>query len=46
METFIDAVKGGERSPIPFDELVNVTLASFAVATAANERRSVMLHEE
>ncbi len=35
------------REPlIPLDELVNVTLASFAAMTAAREGRTVHLHEE
>jgi len=39
-------VAGGGRPLIPLDQLVNVTLASFAAMTAASERRTVILAEE
>ena len=43
---FVDRVAGGGRPLIPLDELVNVTLASFAAVNAAREERTIKLAEE
>lgn len=43
---FVDRVAAGGPPLIPLDELVNVTLASFAAMTAARETRTVALGEE
>lgn len=43
---FVDRVRKGGDPLIPFDELVNVTLASFAAMTAAGEHRTVDLDAE
>ena len=40
---FVARVEKGGKSLIPFDEIVNVTLASFAAVTSANEGRVVRL---
>lgn len=42
----IDSIVGGKGSLIPLDELVNVTLASFAAMTSAAEGRVVNLNQE
>ncbi len=43
---FVDRVRDGGAPLIPLDELVNVTLASFAAMTAAAEGRTVCLASE
>jgi predicted dehydrogenase len=43
---FVDRVVEGGEPLIGFDELVNVTLASFAAVTSAGEGRMVCLHDE
>jgi hypothetical protein len=43
---FVDRVVVGGEQLIGFDELVNVTLASFAAVTSAGEGRMVCLHDE
>ena len=43
---FIDNVSNGGEPLIPFGELVNVTLASFAAVTAARETRTIVVAEE
>jgi predicted dehydrogenase len=43
LAAFIDCVTKGGDPLIPLDQLVNVTRASFAAVTAANERRTVCL---
>ena len=43
---FVDSVAAGGETLIPLDELVNVTLASFAAVSAATENRTVILNEE
>ncbi len=42
---FIEAVKKGKPSPIPFDELVEVTLATLAAVKSMEEGRPVKLSE-
>ena len=42
---FLDIVKKGGEALIPFDAIVNVTLASFAAVKSANEGRMVLLSE-
>jgi hypothetical protein len=46
LAAFVDRVARGGEWLIPLDELVNVTLASFAAVTAANERRVIELDKE
>jgi polar amino acid transport system substrate-binding protein len=43
MELTIDAMKQGKDAPIPFDELVEVTEATFAVEEAIRTQRTVSL---
>lgn len=43
---FVDRVRDGGTPLIPLDELVNVTLASFAAMRAANDRRTILLGKE
>ena len=43
---FVEGVAAGGQSPIPLDEIVNVTLASFAAVTAARDERMIVLSEE
>jgi len=43
---FVDRVAGGGEPLIPLNELVNVTLASFAAMTAARESRTIRLADE
>ncbi len=43
---FTDSVASGGDRLIPFDELVNVTLASFAAMTGARENRTIILSRE
>jgi predicted dehydrogenase/threonine dehydrogenase-like Zn-dependent dehydrogenase len=43
---FVEQVEKGGEALIAFDEIVNVTLASFAAVTSANERRMIHLGEE
>ncbi|MHB8865398.1 MAG: bi-domain-containing oxidoreductase [Pirellulaceae bacterium] len=43
---FVERVRTGGEPLIPLDDLVNVTLASFAAMTAAREGRTVHLREE
>lgn len=43
---FVERVRSGGEPLIPLDELVNVTLASFAAMTAAREGRTVQLVAE
>jgi len=45
-KTFVDHVTAGGEPLIRLDELVNVTLASFAAVTSANEGRMVNLADE
>ena len=45
-EAFFKAVSAGGPSPIPLEEMVNVTLATFAAVTAAQEKRVVQLDTE
>lgn len=40
---FVNRVEQGGDAPIPFDQLVNVTRASFAAVAAARENRMVRL---
>ena len=44
-KTFVDHVTAGGDPLIRLDELVNVTLASFAAVTSASEGRMVHLDE-
>lgn len=44
-EAFVDSIENGSGPLIPFGEIVNVTLASFAAVTSARERRVVDLEE-
>ena len=43
---FVQRVTTGGAALIPLDELVNVTLATFAAMTAARERRTIELATE
>jgi len=43
---FVERVEQGGEPLIPFEEIVNVTLASFAAVTAASEGRTVQLRKE
>jgi len=43
---FVDSVAAGGKAMIPLDELVNVTLASFAAVKAATESRTIVLDDE
>jgi predicted dehydrogenase/NADPH:quinone reductase-like Zn-dependent oxidoreductase len=43
LELTIEAMKQGQNAPIPFDELVEVTLATFAVEEAIGTQRTVSL---
>ncbi len=43
---FVTRVRDGGEPLIPIDELVNVTLASFAAMTAAKDKRTIVLNEE
>jgi predicted dehydrogenase/NADPH:quinone reductase-like Zn-dependent oxidoreductase len=43
MELSIDAMKQGKDAPIPFDELVEVTEATFAIEEAIRTQRSMSL---
>ena len=43
---FVERVASGGEPLIPLDQLVNVTLASFAAMTAARENRTVVLARE
>jgi len=43
MELAIDAMKQGKDAPIPFDELVEVTEATFAIEEAIRTQRTVSL---
>ena len=43
---FVDLLANGGQPLIPFDEIVNVTLASFAAVTAARETRTIAIAEE
>jgi len=45
-QAFIDRVSEGGEPLITFDELINVTLASFAAVTSAREGRMVHLEDE
>lgn len=45
-QTFVNSVSEGGESLIPFSELVNTTLASFAVVTSARESRMINLSDE
>ncbi len=42
----VERVAGGGSALIPLNELVNVTLASFAAVTAAKENRTIVIKEE
>lgn len=42
----VKRVSEGGPPLIPFDEIVNVTLASFAAVKSANENRTIVLNEE
>ena len=44
--SFVERFESGGEPLIPFDEIVNVTLASFAAVTSANEGRVVSLAKE
>jgi predicted dehydrogenase len=46
LAAFVRTVAEGGSPLIPLDELVNVTLASFAAMTAAREGRTVKLADE
>ncbi len=46
MKAFVDLIRDGGEPLIPFSELVNVTLASFAAMSAAKENRTVLLADE
>ena len=41
---FINAVKEGKASPIPFEETVNTMLASFAAVRSAREGKAIDIH--
>ena len=43
---FVDRVRDGGAPLIPLDELVNVTLASFAAMKSANEGRTIQIDKE
>jgi len=43
---FVDRLREGGEPLIPLDQLVNVTLASFAAMTAARESRTIVLDDE
>ncbi|MFH1954131.1 MAG: bi-domain-containing oxidoreductase [Pseudomonadota bacterium] len=43
---FVDLLANGGQPLIPFEEIVNVTLASFAAVTAARETRTIVIAEE
>jgi predicted dehydrogenase len=43
---FLQKVEAGGAPLVPLDDLVNVTLASFAAVTSAREGRSIVLAEE
>lgn len=43
---FVGLVEGGGKPLIPFPEIVNVTLASFAAVTSAREGRRIGLERE
>ncbi|MCY2930931.1 MAG: bi-domain-containing oxidoreductase [Planctomycetota bacterium] len=43
---FVDRVATGGPSPVPLDQLVNVTLASFAAMTSAAQNRTVIIAQE
>jgi predicted dehydrogenase/threonine dehydrogenase-like Zn-dependent dehydrogenase len=43
---FVDRISSGGQPLIPLDELVNITLASFAAMTAASESRTILLDKE
>ncbi len=45
VETFIHSISNGLDSPIPFEELIEVTLASFAAVKSARIGEPVKLHE-
>lgn len=45
-KTYVEQLRSGSPPFIPFDEIVNTTLASFAAMTAANERRTIILAKE
>ena len=46
LAAFVNRVGAGGGPLIPLDELVNVTLASFAAMTAAAENRTIILARE
>jgi len=46
LAAFVNRVGAGGEPLIPLDELVNVTLASFAAVTAAAENRTIILAQE
>jgi len=46
VSAFIDLVEKGGKPLIPFSEIVNVTLASFAAVTSARENRKIVLEKE
>lgn len=43
---FVSLVKDGGKPLIALDELINVTIASFAAVRSANENRTIVLNEE
>jgi predicted dehydrogenase/NADPH:quinone reductase-like Zn-dependent oxidoreductase len=43
---FVESLKSGGGPLIPLEQLVNVSLASFAAVRSAQERRTIDLHEE
>jgi predicted dehydrogenase len=46
LAAYVERVAGGGEPLIPLEELVNVTLASFAAMTSARELRTVVLERE
>ena len=43
---FVNNIEKGNCNLIPFNQLISVTLASFAAMTSAKENRTINLHEE
>ncbi|MEW6161524.1 MAG: dehydrogenase, partial [Verrucomicrobiota bacterium] len=46
LQAVVDLLRNGGKPLIPFDQIVNVTLASFAAVTAAREQRTIILNKE
>ncbi len=43
---FVNHVASGGESPIPFEDMVNVTLATFGAMTSAAENRTIIIDQE